>query len=142
MNKTIKFYDQIIGVKNEKNNKWIGVGSTLLAVAVTRRILDATGGIKSLPYISQLIIVLLCPISFFIILKHEKRKVSSINYKIIKLICILMSILSAIMIVIIIIYNNFPNVWTIYRELFIVMIIGVLGIGTLYIVFLTITNIK
>ncbi len=127
-------------MSNDK--KWIGMGLAIVAVVVTRGILNSIGGIQSLPYIMQIVIVLLCPISFFMVLKKEKRKINGFQYRIIRIIFVFISIVSSIAIVIIILYNSFRDVWRIYRELFAVISVGIFGIFTLYIVVLTITNIK
>lgn len=56
----------------KENKTFITIGIVLLVGAITRRILNSIGGIKSLPYLVQIIITVLVPSILFMVVRKEK----------------------------------------------------------------------
>lgn len=53
--------------------RWIGMGIALLVVIMTMQILNSIGGIRSLPYLIQIIIIIFLPILLYQVLKKERN---------------------------------------------------------------------
>jgi hypothetical protein len=58
----------------KENKTLITIGSVLFAGAITRRMLNSIGGIRSLPYLVQILITLLVPSILFVVVRKEKNE--------------------------------------------------------------------
>ena len=124
------------------NKRWFGIGIALLAVIITRQILNGMGGIRSFPYLIQIIFIIFLPVLFYLILKKEKKKMNDQQYKYLKVIFIFINIIAVVISIIIILNNSFPNIWTEYRNLLLVITLGLFILFPLYLIILVATNIK
>lgn len=126
----------------KENKIWITMGIVFFIGAMTRIMLNRIGGIRSLPYWVQIIIMLLIPIMLFVIIKKERKKMNTYQYKLGRIFVIFFSIMMSIMCVIIVLNNIFPVIWGKYRSVFEIITLAFFLLFTFYIVIITLLNIK
>jgi len=126
----------------KENKTLITIGIVLLVGAITRRILDSIGGIKSLPYLVQILITLLVPCILFVVVRKERKKMNSFQYRICRLFIIFFSIMAGLVCVVIVLSNSFPLIWKQYRTIFEVLTPILFLLFSIYMAIVTLYNIK
>lgn len=124
------------------NRKWVGLGSAVLAIVITKQLLNSIGGIRNLPYLTQIFVVILCPILLSLVVKREKQKITDFQYKFLKVVVLFISAMTAMVNIIIILNNMFYDIWITYKELLICVTLGLFISFTIYVIAAAIIDIK
>lgn len=128
--------------KMKKNKTLITIGIVFLVGAITRRMLNSIGGIKSLPYLLQIIIMILVPAILFIVAKKERKKMNSFQYRLCRLFIIFFSIMAGLLCIIIVLNNSAPLLWKQYKTIFQVLTPSLFLTFSIYMGIITLHNIK
>lgn len=126
----------------KENKTWIAIGITLFIGAMTRRILNTVGGIKSFPYMIQIIVMVLIPAIIFMVIRKERKKMNKFQYALSKMFIIFFIVMSSIISVVIVLNNSFPLVWEQYKSIFEIIIPVLLLLYAIYMVIFILRNIK
>jgi hypothetical protein len=129
---------------NQTNhNAWEGAAVAIIALTITRSVLDSIGGVKALPITVQIIMVTTLLALLIWLINKEKNKCSKnkIKCKVFMHFCILFAGLGVSICFLIIVYNLFPRLWHEIRSAFIAIFLIYFCGYSLYIIIMVIKNI-
>lgn len=126
----------------KENKTWIIIGIVFFVGAMARIMWNRIGGFKSLPYLVQIVIIVLIPIILFIVVKKERNKINYFQYKLCKLFILFFTVIGMMICVAIVLNNCFPIVWEQYKAAFEVIVPALFLLFSVYMAILTLRNIR
>lgn len=126
----------------KQNKTWITMGIVFFVGAMTRIMWNRIGGVRGLPYLVQIITIVLIPIILFVIVGKERKKMNNFQYRLCKLFVIFFAVMAIIMCIIIVLSNSFPVIWERYKVVFEIIAPAFFLLFSIYMAIVTLRNIK